>query len=90
MFSTFRGLANIHSRKYNFFVEILKPNFFRRILLNFLQDFSPIQICGHMQNVYVCWQYDFSRLTRWQTWQRVSAMPDVAHGVAAFPRLRRH
>ena len=35
MFSTFRGLANIDSVKYNFFVEILKPNFFRRILLNF-------------------------------------------------------
>ena len=35
MFSTFRGLANIDSVKYKFFVKILKLNFFRRILLNF-------------------------------------------------------
>ena len=66
MFFTFRGLANIDSVKYNFSVEILKPNFFRRILLNFSQDFSPIQMRRHMRNVYVCWQYDFSRLGRMQ------------------------
>ena len=29
-------------------------------------------------------------LLRCQTWQRVAAMPDVAHGVAALPRLPRH
>ena len=39
MFSTLHGLANTDSVKYNFFVENLKPNFFRRILLNFQQDF---------------------------------------------------
>ena len=29
-------------------------------------------------------------LLQCQTWQHVSAMPDVAHGVAALPRLPRH
>ena len=64
------------------------------IIHNFLLSTKMYHLDSHLDFVHgvvhchVCQTADV--LLRCQTWQRVAVMPDMAHGVAALPRLPRH